>query len=88
MSLFDKLQGNRKAKIEEEKQAGAKFLAENKQDNDVIELPSGIQYKVITAGSGPKPDINNTIKAHYQANCSTVLSLTVPTKETSRSVHQ
>ncbi|HZF63952.1 MAG TPA: FKBP-type peptidyl-prolyl cis-trans isomerase [Chitinophagaceae bacterium] len=65
MSLFDKLQGNRKAKIEEEKQAGAKFLAENKQDNDVIELPSGIQYKVITAGSGPKPDINNTIKAHY-----------------------
>ena len=46
MSLFDKLQSNRKAKIDEEKAAGAAFLAENKKRENIIELPNGIQYEI------------------------------------------
>ena len=65
MSLFDKLQSNRKSKIDEEKNAGAAFLAENKKREGVIELPNGIQYQVIKEGSGDKPDVRDKIKAHY-----------------------
>ncbi len=65
MSLFDKLQSNRQGKIDEEKKAGAAFLAENKKREGVIELPNGIQYQVIKEGSGEKPDVRDEIKAHY-----------------------
>jgi FKBP-type peptidyl-prolyl cis-trans isomerase FklB len=65
MSLFDKLQSNRKAKIDEEKNAGAAFLAENKKKEGVFELPNGIQYQIIKEGSGDKPDVRDKIKAHY-----------------------
>jgi FKBP-type peptidyl-prolyl cis-trans isomerase FklB len=64
MSLFDKLQSNRKAKIDEEKNAGAAFLAENKKKEGVFELPNGIQYQIIKEGSGDKPDVRDKIKAH------------------------
>ena len=65
MSLFDKLQSNRKSKIDEEKAAGAAFLAENKGKEGVIELPNGIQYQVLKEGAGDKPDVRDKIKAHY-----------------------
>lgn len=65
MSLFDKLQASRKAKIDEEKNAGAAFLAENKKREGVVELPNGIQYKILKEGNGEKPSIKDKIKAHY-----------------------
>ena len=65
MSLFDKLQSNRKAKIDEEKAAGAAFLAENKKRENIIELPNGIQYEILQQGTGSKPDLKDKIKAHY-----------------------
>ena len=65
MSLFDKLQGNRNAKINEEKTSGAAFLADNKKKEGVIELTNGIQYQVLKEGSGEKPNVRDKIKAHY-----------------------
>ena len=65
MSLFDKLQSNRKTKIDEEKNAGAVFLSENKKREGVIELPSGIQYEILQQGNGDKPNVRDKIKAHY-----------------------
>lgn len=65
MSLFEKLQANRQAKVNEEKNAGAAFLAENKKRTGVIELSNGIQYEVLKEGSGAKPDVRDKIKAHY-----------------------
>ena len=47
MSLQDKLFGFRSEKIKAEKEAGAKFLAENKNKPGVTELPNGIQYDVL-----------------------------------------
>lgn len=65
MGLFDKLQQNRQEKINKEKEAGAQFLASNKETEGVQTLPSGIQYKVLQEGSGPQPSLHDKIKAHY-----------------------
>lgn len=45
---------------------GAAFLAENKKKKDVVTLPSGLQYKVITAGKGKKPKATDTVTTHYR----------------------
>ena len=50
---------------DEEKAAGDKFLAENKTKSGVITTESGLQYKVITEGTGPKPTIADQVKVHY-----------------------
>jgi FKBP-type peptidyl-prolyl cis-trans isomerase FklB len=44
---------------------GKKFLAENKKKPGVVELPDGLQYQVITEGTGPMPTINDTVVVHY-----------------------
>lgn len=66
MSLFDRLQGARAEKINKEKEAGAVFLAANKSNESVQELPSGIQYQVLNEGNGPKPAPTAKVKAHYR----------------------
>ena len=45
---------------------GAAFLAENKKKKDVVTLPSGLQYKVITEGKGKKPKAADTVTTHYR----------------------
>ena len=44
---------------------GEKFLEENKKKDGVIVTPSGLQYKVITQGTGQKPKAVDNIKVHY-----------------------
>ncbi|MBP1665283.1 MAG: FKBP-type peptidyl-prolyl cis-trans isomerase [Bacteroidetes bacterium] len=41
------------------------FLAKNKEKSGVSVTPSGLQYEVITMGTGPKPTQDNTVKVHY-----------------------
>ncbi len=48
-----------------EKEAGLKFMEENKKNEGVVALPSGLQYKVITEGTGPKPAPSDVVKVHY-----------------------
>ena len=50
------------------KAAGEKFLAENKDKPGVVTLPSGLQYKIITAGNGNKPSLDNTVTVHYEGS--------------------
>jgi FKBP-type peptidyl-prolyl cis-trans isomerase FklB len=50
---------------QKEKETGKKFLEENKKRPGVIELPDGLQYEIIKAGTGPKPKATDTVKAHY-----------------------
>lgn len=45
---------------------GMNFLAENANKPGVVSLPSGLQYKVITAGNGKKPTSSSTVKTHYR----------------------
>ena len=44
---------------------GEKFLAENKARDGVTETVSGLQYEVITMGTGEKPAAEQTVKVHY-----------------------
>ncbi len=46
-------------------EAGIAFLAENKNKPGVVVLPSGLQYSVITEGSGVKASAKDQVKVHY-----------------------
>lgn len=60
------LTSKQKIKSEGNMMAGKKFLADNKKnDKDVVELPDGLQYKVLKQGTGPKPTAEDTVKVHY-----------------------
>ncbi len=48
------------------KKEGDAFLAENKTKPGVVTLPSGLQYKVITEGSGPKPTAEDSVTCNYR----------------------
>lgn len=45
---------------------GQKFLAENATKEGVQTTASGLQYKVETMGTGPKPAATDTVKVHYR----------------------
>jgi FKBP-type peptidyl-prolyl cis-trans isomerase FklB len=45
---------------------GADFLAANKTKDGVVVLPSGLQYKVVTAGTGAKPGPTDTVVCNYR----------------------
>mgnify|MGYP003087420457 FL=1 len=62
-TYFEKIQ-NEKGK--EAKEAGEKFLAENKTREGVVTLESGLQYKILNEGAGAKPTANDTVKCHYE----------------------
>ncbi|MDH3671068.1 MAG: FKBP-type peptidyl-prolyl cis-trans isomerase [Gammaproteobacteria bacterium] len=46
--------------------AGKKYLAANKKEKGVVELPSGLQYKIVKAGNGKKPVSSDTVTVHYR----------------------
>lgn len=46
-------------------QAGEDFLAINKTKEGVVTLPSGLQYKVLTEGTGDKPKLEDQVRCHY-----------------------
>jgi len=51
---------------EASKKEGAAFLAANKSKDGVVTLPSGLQYKILTAGTGPKPTASDSVKCNYR----------------------
>lgn len=55
-----------KAEDEKNKAEGEAFLAANKTKPGVVTLPSGLQYKIITEGTGPKPTSNDTVVCNYR----------------------
>jgi FKBP-type peptidyl-prolyl cis-trans isomerase FklB len=55
-----------KEMLEKQKQRGEAFLSENKKKEGVKTLPSGLQYKVIKAGTGKKPKLNDTVTVNYR----------------------
>jgi FKBP-type peptidyl-prolyl cis-trans isomerase FklB len=45
---------------------GADFLASNKTKDGVVTLPSGLQYKIVTVGTGAKPSAKDTVVCNYR----------------------
>ncbi len=60
-----KMQEGVAMKSNAEKVKSNKFLDENKKRPGVITLPSGLQYEIITKGTGAIPTANDTVKANY-----------------------
>lgn len=47
-------------------EAGMAFLEANKKKEGVTTTPSGLQYKIVTAGKGKQPKSEDTVVAHYR----------------------
>ena len=45
--------------------AAQAYLAENGKKQGVVTLPSGLQYEILVAGTGPKPTATDTVTTHY-----------------------
>jgi FKBP-type peptidyl-prolyl cis-trans isomerase len=45
---------------------GEAFLAANKSKEGVVTLPSGLQYKILKEGTGPKPTASDTVTCNYR----------------------
>ena len=54
-----------KAEMDAQSKAGADYLAQNTIKADVTTLESGLQYQVLTAGSGKSPSANDRVTVHY-----------------------
>ena len=48
------------------KEEGSKFLAENAKKDGIIVTKSGLQYEVLTEGTGKKPKATDTVRCHYE----------------------
>jgi FKBP-type peptidyl-prolyl cis-trans isomerase FklB len=59
---FGKLQNEL---LENNKKAGLAYLEEYAQQSGVIVMPSGLEYKVITEGSGKIPTSTDRVRVHY-----------------------
>jgi FKBP-type peptidyl-prolyl cis-trans isomerase FklB len=70
MQLQQNVMANRRKVQSEEgdknKQAGEQFLAENKTKPGVVTLADGLQYKIITDGTGPAPGSNDMVSVNYR----------------------
>lgn len=67
--FFTQLEEEQKAAAAEAgkaaKEAGEKFLAENAKKAGVITTASGLQYEVLTEGTGKSPKATDTVRCHY-----------------------
>jgi len=71
MQAFDarmqaKMQAEHQAAAEKNEAEGQAFLAENGQKPGVTTTATGLQYEVLTEGSGPKPGPLDTVRVHYE----------------------
>ncbi len=46
--------------------SGATFFAENGKQEGVVTLPSGLQYRVLRAGTGKSPTLEDRVRVHYR----------------------
>jgi FKBP-type peptidyl-prolyl cis-trans isomerase len=63
--LNEMIGAKQKEKAEKVKKDGIAFLEKNKTEQGVVTLPSGLQYKVIVAGTGPTPNSTDELSVNY-----------------------
>jgi len=64
-SMVEKQQAKQKEMATNGKAEGEKFLVANKTKDGVITTASGLQYKILTAGTGASPAATDTVITHY-----------------------
>ena len=65
MSVAEKLQKMKEEKAAANLKAGEDFLEQNKVRPEVKTTASGLQYEVLTEGTGEKPGPRSTVTCHY-----------------------
>ncbi|MBL7700468.1 MAG: FKBP-type peptidyl-prolyl cis-trans isomerase [Chitinophagaceae bacterium] len=65
MGISDKLHEMRNQQSEQNLKAGQQFLEENGKKPGVVVLASGLQYEILTEGTGPKPTAQDNVTCHY-----------------------
>lgn len=60
-----KQEESQKAQYADQIAKGEKFMAENQIKDGVVTLPDGLQYKVVTEGTGTIPTASDRVKVHY-----------------------
>jgi FKBP-type peptidyl-prolyl cis-trans isomerase FklB len=69
-AVGDELRAKQQAQMKEagetNKKEGDAFLAANKTKEGVVTLPSGLQYKILKEGTGPKPAATDSVVCNYQ----------------------
>ncbi len=65
MGVADKLFNMKNEAAAANLKAGQDFLEANKQKSGVTTTSSGLQYEVLTEGTGPKPTAANKVTCHY-----------------------
>jgi FKBP-type peptidyl-prolyl cis-trans isomerase len=66
MQVRQQQEAKRAALADSNKKEGAAFLAANGTKPGVVTLPSGLQYKILTAGTGPKPTAGDSVVCNYK----------------------
>jgi FKBP-type peptidyl-prolyl cis-trans isomerase FklB len=64
--IQEKQQAKAAAEGETNKKEGDAFLAANKTKEGVVTLPSGLQYKILKEGNGPKPTASDSVVCNYK----------------------
>jgi FKBP-type peptidyl-prolyl cis-trans isomerase FklB len=63
--IMEYMQVAKSAKASGNKKEGEAFLAQNRIKQGVTTTASGLQYSIITEGTGPKPTADDQVKVHY-----------------------
>jgi FKBP-type peptidyl-prolyl cis-trans isomerase FklB len=58
---------DRKQRTDQDRAEGREFLAANENQEGVVSLPSGLQYRVLRQGAGRRPDPSDRVKVHYRS---------------------
>ena len=64
-TIVNYMQKAKAQKASGNKKLGLDFLAANKNKPGVVTLPSGLQYTILQAGTGPKPALTDMVRVHY-----------------------
>jgi FKBP-type peptidyl-prolyl cis-trans isomerase FklB len=65
-AVMDRVQGEIIARRQGQAAQGVAFLKANGAKPGVVTTPSGLQYQVLTAGTGPKPKAGDTVVCNYR----------------------
>lgn len=63
--IRERMQAEAQAQAQAAAAAGVEFLAENARKEGIVQLPSGLQYQVLSEGQGAKPSREDTVRTHY-----------------------
>jgi len=64
--LMAKREESMKGQADKNIKEGQAFLAENKKKDGIVSLPNGMQYKILTMGTGKKPKATDTVTVNYR----------------------